>query len=105
MTWGGVMAFEEDRTWVGAGAKVGGIAVIGMETVEGVVARLDDMQSSWTEINITSLRLGLGLGGSAGAVIICAFNVTGVLYTINGLSVSDWGATLALPEVKESASS
>ncbi|SCL25647.1 hypothetical protein GA0074692_2001 [Micromonospora pallida] len=61
------MDFREDQTWVGAGGKVGGIAIFGAESFEGVAVRVDSVDNSWHEVNVTSVRLGLGLGDRSGS--------------------------------------
>jgi hypothetical protein len=88
-----------EQTWVGAGIKVGGIAIAGAETFEGVATRLDDGANPWQEVNVTSIRLGLGLGGSIGVSIFLAFNVN-TLWEVNGKSITDWGLNIAVPALK-----
>jgi hypothetical protein len=93
------MELRDDRTWVGAGIKVGGIAIAGAETFEGVATRLDSWRTTWLEVNVTGIRLGLGLGGSIGASVFFAFNV-GTLYEVNNTVVTDWGLNIAVPSLK-----
>jgi hypothetical protein len=95
---------REDQTWIGAGVKVGGIAVFGAETFEGVATRLDSWNSAWQEVNITSIRLGLGLGGSVGISLFFAFNVN-TLWEVDGTGVSDWGLNVTVPDLKVSIDS
>lgn len=92
---------RQDQTWFGVGAKVGGIAVLGMEAFQGVATRIDSF-STWQEVNVTGLRLGLGLGGGINAALFCAFN-SPTLYSVNGQFVSDWGINVAFPAVKANA--
>lgn len=93
------MDLQFERTWAGAGIKVGGMAVAGMETFEGVAIRMDSLDNPWQEVNVTSIRLGLGLGGSIGVALFFAFNV-GNLFEVNGQSLTDWGLNIALPRLK-----
>ncbi|MFL9922623.1 hypothetical protein PQR75_46935 [Paraburkholderia fungorum] len=92
-----------NRTWAGVGIKGGGfLFVLGADTFEGTAFRLDHMpQHSLTEINITSIRGGLGLGGGAGVSLFFAFNVHGPLVSINGKMPDwDWGINLSIPGAK-----
>jgi len=94
------MGYRLDRTWAGAGVKVGGIAFIGADTFEGVAFRLDTWPTqSAHEVNATNIRLGIGLGGGVGASLVFVFNA-GTLWEINGLLLDDWGINLALPGAK-----
>lgn len=93
------MELRDDQTWIGAGVKVGGIAVFGAESFEGVATRVDAWDTAWHEINITSIRLGLGLGGSIGISLFFAFNVN-TLWEVDGTSVTDWGLNIAVPDLK-----
>lgn len=94
-----VMEFRADRTWVGAGIKVQGIAIVGASSFEGIAIRMDSIENEWHEFNITSINLGIGLGGSVGAALFVGFNM-GMLEWANGMSVTDWGINIALPEIK-----
>jgi hypothetical protein len=88
------MAIRWDQTWVGLGVKAGGIAVAGAETFEGIAFRADSTPAeSGVEVNVTSIRLGLGLGGSAGVAVFLAFN----LPLLFDQPLTDWGVTVALP--------
>lgn len=98
------MELLAERTWVGAGAKVGGMAVIGAETFEGVATRLDIWESSWHEVNVTGIRLGIGLGGSIGVSLFFALNAN-TLWELNGTTLTDWGLNIAVPEFKANLSS
>ena len=89
----------DHQTRLGTGVKVGGIALIGAEAFEGVATRIDSWSSAWHEINVTSIRLGLGLGGSAGISLFFAFH-TNTLWEINETYVSDWGLNIVVPELK-----
>lgn len=93
------MSFRADQTWFGAGAKVGGIALIGAETFEGVATRLDSASNPWREVNVTNVRLGVGLGGSVGLTVFVGFNMA-LLEWAEGTPVTDWGLNIAIPQVK-----
>ena len=94
------MLLKDDQTWIGAGLKIGGIlGVAGAETFEGVATRIDSWNNPWNEINISSMRLGLGLGGSIGTAVFFAFN-TLTLYGMEQTRVSDWGLNVVVPELK-----
>lgn len=80
--------FREDQTWVGFAIKGGGILfVVGMEGAEGVAGRLDQFKGSLNEFNITSVRMGLGLGGGVGLSMFLAFN-TPMLFQLDGTKIS-----------------
>ncbi len=98
------MDLREEKTWVGAGAKIGGIAIVGADTFEGVATRIDSWESAWHEVNVTGIRVGIGLGGSIGASLFFAFNAN-TLWEINNTLVSDWGLNIAVPEVKANVKS
>lgn len=95
------MSLRYDQTWFAPGVKIGGMAVLGAESFQGCATRVDGFDT-WQEVNVTSLRLGLGLGGSIGISLFCAFNCP-TLYSVNGKFVSDWGINIALPGVKANA--
>lgn len=78
-----------DRTWAGAGIKVGGfLFVVGATSFEGAAFRLDGPPSaSVMEVNVSELQMGLGLGGGFNFSFFFAFNV-GTLWEINNMTSS-----------------
>lgn len=96
------MGLELSRTWFGAGLKGGGfLFVIGADTFDGTAFRLDSVpQASLHELNITSVRGGLGLGGGIGVSLFFGFNI-GTLWEVNGSPTGrDWGVNISLPGEK-----
>jgi hypothetical protein len=89
-----------EQTWAGVGVKYGGMILIGAESFEGAAFRLDNWpRHSLHEINITSIKGGLGLGGGIGMSLVFAFNVN-TLWEVNGKEMGDWGIQIALPAAK-----
>lgn len=86
-------------TWVGLGVKVGGSLVFGFESTEGIMFRLDLPHTSHQEVNITNVRLGLGLGGSIGAVLIYAVNCHS-LWDVDRKQLTDLGINIQIPQTK-----
>ena len=72
---------------------------MGAETFEGVATRIDEWATAWHEINITSIRLGLGLGGSCSMSLFFAYHVN-TLWEINNSSITDWGLNISIPNLK-----
>lgn len=93
------MGFQPDQTWVGLGLKYDGMAVLGAESFEGVATRVDSATNPWREVNVTSIRVGLGLGGSVGLAAFVGFNMA-LLEWGDGKALSDWGLTFAIPEAR-----
>ncbi len=88
--------YRPEMQWFGVGIKGGGsLFVVGMEGVEGVIWNAVN-PTAHHEFNITSVRLGLGLGGGAGLACLCAFNIPGTMYAVNGSTISDWGVNVSL---------
>lgn len=82
-------------TWIGYGVKVGGSAgLIGAETTDGKVCNLGYTTEVYP-FNITSIRLGVGLGGGAGVVAIILFNCI-VIQSLNDTTTSDWSLNVSL---------
>ena len=83
------------NTWVGYGTKIGGIVgIFGAEGMEGEIANLANPSHSH-ELNVTSIRAGLGLGGGIGAVAILLFNCSNP-HNMNGTSTTDWSINVSL---------
>jgi hypothetical protein len=96
------MSCNFSTTWAGVGVKVGGILfIVGADTFEGCAFRLDSSpKASLHEVNVSSLRGGVGLGGGAGMSLFFAFNV-GTLWEINDKKMEpDWGVNLSIPGEK-----
>ncbi len=91
------MAIEMDNytTWIGYGVKVGGsLVLVGAETTDGKVCNLG-YTSEVYPFNVSSVRLGPGLGGAVGTVGIFVFNCI----DIQGMSdtpTSDWALNISL---------
>lgn len=82
-------------SWIGTGVKGGGmLGVAGFETMEGVVTNQGYRQHSHP-INVSAVRMGFGLGASAGVVALLIFNCRNLL-NMNGTQDADWGLNLAL---------
>ncbi|MFL5031696.1 MAG: hypothetical protein ACJ8E1_17640, partial [Xanthobacteraceae bacterium] len=86
-----------DRTnaWIGIGGKAGTqFIVVGIETLVGYVASLDDLGKGMA-IGASINRLGPGFGASGG---FCIIYITGVKNPsqLNGHQQGDWDANLAL---------
>jgi hypothetical protein len=97
-TGGHVSEFEAEKAWFGAGIKGGGtVFVVGMEGFEGVMWNSNHPEVH-NEFNITSVRLGLGLGGGAGLSLLCAYNINGSMWGLQGHKITDWGVNFALGE-------
>ena len=83
------------NTWIGAGAKYGGQLIgAGYDSSDGAVFNV--AHPGWCfEFEITNLRLGPGLGGGVGSMIVIAFNTTNI-YNLSGTNIEDWGFNFAL---------
>lgn len=95
------MAYDLATTWAGIGIKVDGMIIAGADSFEGAAIRLDSSPSaSITGVNVSSIRFGLGVGGSIGTSLFLAFN-TPTLTWLNGQELDrDWGIAFAVPGVK-----
>jgi hypothetical protein len=70
-----LLGYGPDRTWFGAGLKGGGtLFVAGMEGFEGAIINIQSPRACF-EFNITSVRLGPGLGAGGGLALLLAYNV------------------------------
>ena len=89
------MGAKDNKSWIGYGVKYGGILIVpGIETTEGIIYNVQSF--SWKEkFTLTSVRIGLGLGGGISAVAVCAFNCAS-LGQLDGLEIKDWGVNIAL---------
>src|SRR5215213_1406141 len=63
-----------NKTWWGYGVKYGGILIaVGAETTQGTIHNLKSY--IWKEkFTLTQVKVGAGLGGGIGAVLMLAFN-------------------------------
>ena len=85
------------QNWFGVGIKGGGtVGVVGFETMEGYVANLGYPRHQH-ELNLSSLRLGLGLGASVGMTAILVFNC-GNIQNLNETQSEDWGINISYGE-------
>ena len=90
------MVVTTHNTWVGFVATVGGMLNgAGLESMLGVVARADF--AAHCDVNSTSVRVGLGLGGSGGTAVLVALNRPNIDYFQNAGRQDGWGMALALP--------
>ncbi len=91
-----------NRTWVGAGIKVGGfLFAAGTTTFVGAAFRLDGMPAATaTDVTVEELDIGLGVGGGFNFSLFFAFNVSS-LWEINN-AISPFSATfsIAIPDAK-----
>lgn len=84
------------NTWMGIGIKHGGfLGFIGGESTNGRFFSLYDPMAFQAGFSLTNARLGIGLGGSAGAVLMMAFNCPN-LWRLNGEPASDWGLNITM---------
>ena len=83
------------NSWIGVGVKGGGfLGFFGGESTYGKLFNLYD-SSYQAGFSLTNARIGLGLGGSAGVVLLMVFNCPN-LWRINGDSSSDWGINFSM---------
>ncbi|MFQ6329137.1 hypothetical protein ACLMAL_23785 [Nocardia sp. CWNU-33] len=73
--------------------------MFGAETFEGVATRVDSASNPWRDVNVTSIRLGVGLGGSVDLSVFAGFNMA-LLEWADGKPVTDWDLNLAVPGVE-----
>lgn len=86
---------DKMASWIGLGVKGGGtLGFVGLETMEGVVSNIGYPQHSHS-LNVSSIRLGAGLGGGAGLVAIMIFNCPNLM-NLSGTQSLDWSLNLAL---------
>lgn len=82
------------QNWFGVGVKGGGtLGIAGFETLEGYVANLGYPKHSH-DLNLSSMRLGLGLGASVGMTAILVFNC-GNIQRLNETQVEDWSINIS----------
>lgn len=92
---GTALGYRPELAWFGAGVKGGGtLFVVGMEGFEGAIVNTET-PSAINEFNITSVRLGLGLGGGVGLGVLLAYNIPS-MWQVNGTEVTDWGVNVSL---------
>jgi len=83
------------ETWIGYGVKIGGtLGIVGGETADGKVCNLGYTDEVYP-LNISSVRVGPGLGGGVGVVAIMVFNCI-VIQGLNDESVSDWSINVSI---------
>ena len=93
------MPVNANNTWVGFGATIGGmLAIAGVESMVGLLMRAD--AAAHCDVNATSARLGLGLGGSGGGAILAAVNCPDLTYFRNHPRTGGFGMALALPTIR-----
>ena len=68
----------------------------GFEGFEGLIFNAAD-PGAWNEFNITSVRLGIGLGGGAELGLLFAFNISD-MWTVDNSRVTDWEFNFGLGE-------
>jgi hypothetical protein len=86
--------------WVGGLTKVGAtLAVIGAETIQGTIVRADSIShaSAYFYCKALGIRMGLGLGASAGVSAIFVFN-TQLFGDLQGLDLGGPSITIAFTE-------
>lgn len=82
------------NTWMAIATKAGGqLVFVGGEFTEGTLVNLSNQHFRF-DFNINSLRVGLGLGASAGYVIVFAFNCTSP-HQLDGTAIEDWGCNIS----------
>jgi hypothetical protein len=85
------------QNWFGVGIKGGGtLGVAGFETMEGYVSNLGYPRHSH-ELNVSSLRLGIGLGASVGMTAILVYNC-GNIQNLSGTESEDWSINISFGE-------
>lgn len=95
------MDLSMNQTWAGIGVKVDGMIIVGADSFEGAAFRLDGWpNASITGVNVSSIRFGLGLGGSIGVSLFFAFNTPVLSWLNNQYLDRDWGVAFAVPGVK-----
>jgi hypothetical protein len=88
-------AFDAKNTWFGVGGKIGGVMIgAGFESTTGYLFNLENPAFN-APFTIENVRLGPGLGGSAGACVLIILNCRSVL-TLHNSDVTDWGLNVAL---------
>lgn len=86
-------------SWIGLGVKGGGtVGLIGLETMEGSVTNLGFTRHTQS-LNVTSIRVGLGLGGGVGLVAILVYNCPN-LAVLHDTIGTDWSVNVAIGGVK-----
>lgn len=86
-------------SWIGLGVKGGGtVGLIGLETMEGSVTNLGFVRHTQS-LNLTSIRVGLGLGGGVGMVAIMVFNCPN-LAVLHDTIGTDFSVNVAIGGVK-----
>ena len=87
--------FDYNKFWIGHGAKVGGIIVVaGMEGVDGKIHHT--ATGALYNFNLTSVRLGFGLGASAGEALILIFDCDNPYVRLHDTEVKDWGINISM---------
>jgi hypothetical protein len=86
---------KKHEMWIGFGIKTGGmLAVAGSEATVGHLYKVGNTTES-VRFSRVGLRLGIGLGGSVGAVVMLVFNAPNI-WQLHRMRNDDWGLNLAL---------
>jgi hypothetical protein len=83
------------QLWFGIGGQTGGhLAIAGKDTVEACVYSADSYQNRFW-LNIDGYRLGPGLGGSIGAVVVVISHLSAP-HKLQGFKLSEWDFQAAM---------
>jgi hypothetical protein len=81
--------------WLGMGVKGGGtIVAVGAETMDGNVTNMGFIRHS-QGLNLSSIRVGTGLGGGVGLVAILVFDCPN-LRVLHDTYTTDWSINIAM---------
>jgi len=84
------------NSWMGMGVKVGGIVgLIGFESTVGYVCNLGNPVYV-DPITISGVRIGAGLGGGAGVVLIFIYNCGNPYASLHETKTTDWAINLSM---------
>lgn len=89
--------YRREQAWWGLGVKGGGQLIVGgLELLEAGVINAENSMAK-NQFQILNLKLGPGLGGSAGLCAVFLFNCPN-LWVCNGVEIKDWGINVSLGE-------
>jgi hypothetical protein len=94
------MNISPGKVWVGVVAKGGAtLFIIGAETLQGTIARLDQINdlSTYWYCKALGFRIGPGLGASGGLSLIIVIN-TQLFGDLHGLDLGGFGLTFAFTD-------